>query len=67
MPVTIWESIGKIAQTWEQLLFGLGGKLSPKKTHWWLIWWIWEGSKAKIATKEEMPIDLRITVGWDSS
>eukprot|EP00957_Ditylum_brightwellii_P169352 12889977-Ditylum_brightwellii.AAC.1 len=65
-PVTIQDSIGKIAQTWEQVLFGLGGKLSPKKTYWWLIWRIWNGDKAKIATKKEAPIDSRITFGQDS-
>eukprot|EP00957_Ditylum_brightwellii_P189270 14405923-Ditylum_brightwellii.AAC.2 len=36
-PISIRNSIKKIVQTWEQLLFGSGGKLSQNKMYWWLI------------------------------
>eukprot|EP00957_Ditylum_brightwellii_P037809 2859922-Ditylum_brightwellii.AAC.1 len=61
MPLTIRDSIRKIVQTWEELLFGSGRKLYPKKTFWRLIWWIWEDGKAKMAIKQEVFISLDIT------
>eukprot|EP00957_Ditylum_brightwellii_P085580 6509759-Ditylum_brightwellii.AAC.1 len=31
--------------------------------HWWLLTWIWEGSKARLATRGECPETMKITVG----
>eukprot|EP00957_Ditylum_brightwellii_P090845 6917731-Ditylum_brightwellii.AAC.1 len=66
-PTIIRDNIQHIAQTWEQLLYGSGGKLCPKKTFWWLIWWIWKGGKATIATKSEVNINVSITFGREDS
>eukprot|EP00957_Ditylum_brightwellii_P010091 762550-Ditylum_brightwellii.AAC.1 len=54
MPQTIQEGIRMITQTWEQLLFGSGGKISAKKRYLWFIWWIWDGENARLATKEDV-------------
>eukprot|EP00957_Ditylum_brightwellii_P036071 2732779-Ditylum_brightwellii.AAC.1 len=29
--------------------------------YWWLIWWIWDGKTATIATKQEVPIRLDVS------
>jgi hypothetical protein len=34
--------------------------------YWWFIWWIWDGENTHLATKEEMPLDLAITIGCDT-
>eukprot|EP00957_Ditylum_brightwellii_P068268 5182971-Ditylum_brightwellii.AAC.1 len=61
---SISNNMQKIAQTWKNLIFGSGGKIAAKKTYWWLIWWNWGGEKASRATKEKLPMDLSITIGW---
>eukprot|EP00957_Ditylum_brightwellii_P004877 371533-Ditylum_brightwellii.AAC.1 len=35
-------------------------QLSHDKTYWLLIWWTWDKGVARMATKEEVPIDLSI-------
>eukprot|EP00957_Ditylum_brightwellii_P195753 14914077-Ditylum_brightwellii.AAC.1 len=62
-PAQIQRKIQHITQAWENLLYGTGGELSLKKTHWWLLAWIWEGSKACLATRGELPETMKITVG----
>eukprot|EP00957_Ditylum_brightwellii_P176529 13444133-Ditylum_brightwellii.AAC.1 len=57
-PVSITSKIAKIAQIWEKLLFGSGGKLSIKKFRWYLLWWIWENGEPHLATKEEQPAEV---------
>eukprot|EP00957_Ditylum_brightwellii_P176956 13479486-Ditylum_brightwellii.AAC.1 len=37
--------------------------LSLKKMHWWLLTWIWEGSKARFPTRREHLETMKITVG----
>eukprot|EP00957_Ditylum_brightwellii_P040237 3044608-Ditylum_brightwellii.AAC.1 len=66
-PAQIRQKIQHIAQTWENLLYSTGGELSLKKTHWWLRTWIWEGGKAHLATREECPETMKITVGCSNS
>eukprot|EP00957_Ditylum_brightwellii_P101521 7736600-Ditylum_brightwellii.AAC.1 len=44
------DRMAHIAQIWENLLFGSGGKLSEAKTFWYLIWWIWENDSSKLVT-----------------
>eukprot|EP00957_Ditylum_brightwellii_P134427 10248927-Ditylum_brightwellii.AAC.1 len=51
------------AQIWERLLFGSGGRLCPKKTFWWLIWWIWKDGKAMMATKLDIDMKVKIKFG----
>eukprot|EP00957_Ditylum_brightwellii_P153895 11714092-Ditylum_brightwellii.AAC.1 len=62
-PVRIRDRLCKIAKVWEWLIYGSDGELSRKKTYWWLIWWIWEGGNACIATKKDLPLDLMISIG----
>eukprot|EP00957_Ditylum_brightwellii_P067317 5108814-Ditylum_brightwellii.AAC.1 len=59
----IQNNIENIAQTWENLIFGPGYKLSLKKTYWWMIWWVWNGGKATMATKVKLLVDIVIIVG----
>eukprot|EP00957_Ditylum_brightwellii_P095862 7303885-Ditylum_brightwellii.AAC.1 len=42
-PESIKDNICHFTQTWEQLLFGSESRLCPKKTFWWIIWWVWKG------------------------
>eukprot|EP00957_Ditylum_brightwellii_P190885 14534375-Ditylum_brightwellii.AAC.3 len=65
-PAQIRDWLQKIAMTWERLVYGLGGKLSWKKTYWWLVWWKWEGEKATLATKQDIPTDLAIKIGKET-
>eukprot|EP00957_Ditylum_brightwellii_P157287 11970226-Ditylum_brightwellii.AAC.1 len=62
-PMWMTLTIQHITQTWENLLYGTGGELSLKKTHWWLLTWIWEGGKACLVTRGELPETMKITVG----
>eukprot|EP00957_Ditylum_brightwellii_P106712 8141111-Ditylum_brightwellii.AAC.1 len=57
----------KIAHVWERLIYGSGGELSRDKTYWWLIWWIWDRETAHIATKQELPLDLPLSIGKETS
>eukprot|EP00957_Ditylum_brightwellii_P059837 4542780-Ditylum_brightwellii.AAC.1 len=47
------DRLQSIAQTWENLIFGSGGCLSHDKMYRWMIWWIWDGEHAKMATSAE--------------
>eukprot|EP00957_Ditylum_brightwellii_P158151 12037803-Ditylum_brightwellii.AAC.1 len=62
-PTSMNRKMTKIAQTWEQLLFGYVGKLSIKKLLWYLLWWIWENGKPHLATKEEHLAEVLISEG----
>eukprot|EP00957_Ditylum_brightwellii_P160690 12233657-Ditylum_brightwellii.AAC.1 len=64
---SIRDSLQHIALTWEQLLFGSGGHLFPKKTFWWLIWWSWKDGKAAMTTNEELDMNISIKFGCDQS
>eukprot|EP00957_Ditylum_brightwellii_P040994 3103457-Ditylum_brightwellii.AAC.1 len=66
-PTIICGNIQHIAQMWEQLLYGSGGKLCPKKTFWWLIWWIWKNGKATLETKSEVNINVNIMFGKEDT
>eukprot|EP00957_Ditylum_brightwellii_P151015 11499475-Ditylum_brightwellii.AAC.1 len=44
-----------------------GGKLSLSKTYWWLLYCVWDGSKARLATTQERPEQMQITVGRATS
>jgi hypothetical protein len=66
-PELIRDSIQHTAQTWERLLFGSGGRLCPKKTFWWLIWWIWKDGKATMATKTDIDLNVKIKFGRDTT
>eukprot|EP00957_Ditylum_brightwellii_P184053 14020394-Ditylum_brightwellii.AAC.1 len=66
-PTRIRDRLYSIAQTWENLIFGSGGSLSHNKTYWWMIWWIWDGEHAKMATSTEVPMDLSIKFGNSQS
>eukprot|EP00957_Ditylum_brightwellii_P059125 4486097-Ditylum_brightwellii.AAC.1 len=61
--ISITKKITKIAQTWEQLLFGSEGKLSMKKSRWYMLWWVWENGKLHLASKEEAPAEVLISEG----
>eukprot|EP00957_Ditylum_brightwellii_P141487 10778624-Ditylum_brightwellii.AAC.1 len=61
----IWNRLKKIAQVWENLIHGSGGELSHDKTYWWLIWWVWENGVSRMATKQDVDIDLAIRFGND--
>eukprot|EP00957_Ditylum_brightwellii_P155601 11844456-Ditylum_brightwellii.AAC.1 len=54
-PSQIQNKIQKIAQTWETLLYETEGDLSLSKTYWWLLNWVWEGGKTRLATMQERP------------
>jgi hypothetical protein len=66
-PVSIRDNMQHIAQTWEQLLFGSGGRLCHKKTFWWLVWWIWKDGKATMATKSDIDTKVQIKFGRDAT
>eukprot|EP00957_Ditylum_brightwellii_P069830 5302593-Ditylum_brightwellii.AAC.1 len=66
-PTTICDSIQYIAQMWEQLLYGSGRELCPKKTFWWLIWWIWKDGKEMLATKSEVNINMNTMFGKEDT
>eukprot|EP00957_Ditylum_brightwellii_P024364 1838924-Ditylum_brightwellii.AAC.2 len=66
-PTTIRDNIQHIAQIWEQLLYGSGGKLCQKKPFWWLIWWIWKDWKATLATKSKVNINVHIMFGREDN
>jgi hypothetical protein len=66
-PESIRDKLQHTAQTWEQLLFGSGGRLCHKKTFWWLIWWVWKDGKAKMATKSDVDTAMRIKFGRDTT
>eukprot|EP00957_Ditylum_brightwellii_P086583 6587318-Ditylum_brightwellii.AAC.1 len=34
--------------------------------YWWFIRCIWDGENARLATKEEMPLDLTTTIGCNA-
>eukprot|EP00957_Ditylum_brightwellii_P110984 8464268-Ditylum_brightwellii.AAC.1 len=51
----------------DRLIHGSGGELSHNKTYWWLIWWIWENGEARMATKQDVDIDLEIRFGNNMS
>eukprot|EP00957_Ditylum_brightwellii_P169736 12919893-Ditylum_brightwellii.AAC.1 len=42
------------------VLEGSGGKLSPDKSCWWLVWWSWKDGKAQLATKEALLLEAKI-------
>eukprot|EP00957_Ditylum_brightwellii_P124842 9516315-Ditylum_brightwellii.AAC.1 len=56
-----------VAQTWENLLFGSGGKFSQDKTFWYLLWWIWDQGRPTLARAVRVPADLEITIGRDTT
>eukprot|EP00957_Ditylum_brightwellii_P205648 15344792-Ditylum_brightwellii.AAC.1 len=64
---SIRNSLRHIAITWEQLLFGSGGRLCPKRTFWWLIWWSWIDGKVTMTTKEELDMNIQIKFGYNQS
>eukprot|EP00957_Ditylum_brightwellii_P029448 2225605-Ditylum_brightwellii.AAC.1 len=66
-PESIRDSLQHIAVTWEQLLFGSGGRLCPKKTFWWLIWWNWKDGKVTMSTKEDLEMNISLKFGRDQS
>eukprot|EP00957_Ditylum_brightwellii_P164362 12512863-Ditylum_brightwellii.AAC.1 len=61
-PTSIQDRLKHIAHTWERLIYGSGGKLSRDKMYWWLVWWQWDGKKAIMVTKNDIPITLNITI-----
>eukprot|EP00957_Ditylum_brightwellii_P197888 15075218-Ditylum_brightwellii.AAC.1 len=61
----IRDKLQTIAQTWLDLLFGLGGQLSKEKTSWYLIWWIWVNGVPHMTTEEEAPAELKVKIGRD--
>eukprot|EP00957_Ditylum_brightwellii_P197865 15073317-Ditylum_brightwellii.AAC.1 len=52
---------------WETLLYSTGGELSLNNKYWWLLYWIWEGGKARLATKQECPESMKITICRDTT
>eukprot|EP00957_Ditylum_brightwellii_P140170 10680860-Ditylum_brightwellii.AAC.1 len=38
------------------------GKLSLSKTYWWLLYWVWDRGKVRLATTQERPEQMQITV-----
>eukprot|EP00957_Ditylum_brightwellii_P210293 15364802-Ditylum_brightwellii.AAC.2 len=66
-PQQVQDKIQSIAQTWKTLLYGTGGELSLNKTYLWLLYWLWEGGKACLATKQDCPESMTITIGREIS
>eukprot|EP00957_Ditylum_brightwellii_P204937 15341468-Ditylum_brightwellii.AAC.1 len=58
-PLKIRDKLQIIAQTWSDLLFGLGGQLLKEKTPWYLIWWIWVNGVPHMTTEEEAPVEMK--------
>eukprot|EP00957_Ditylum_brightwellii_P022882 1727119-Ditylum_brightwellii.AAC.1 len=66
-PDSIRDSLRHIAVTWEQLSFGSGGHLCPKKTFWWLIWWNWKDGKETMYMKDNLDMNINLKFGRDQS
>eukprot|EP00957_Ditylum_brightwellii_P073958 5619933-Ditylum_brightwellii.AAC.1 len=44
-----------------------GGRLCPKETFWWLIWWNWKDGMATMSTKEDLDMNISLKFGRDQS
>lgn len=62
------EKLGQAAQWWEQLLYSTGGKLELEKCFYYLFSWIFEeDGRARLATKEELGINITVEQSDDGS
>eukprot|EP00957_Ditylum_brightwellii_P083770 6367362-Ditylum_brightwellii.AAC.1 len=52
-----------VAQTWADLIYGSEGKVSMEKSCWGLVWWLWTGGKARLATVAEIEAEVKLTHG----
>mmetsp|Transcript_21350 Transcript_21350/g.30549 ORF Transcript_21350/g.30549 Transcript_21350/m.30549 type:complete len:1538 (+) Transcript_21350:1841-6454(+) len=59
----VLEDLTKLAQHYERLLWSTGGALNIKKCSWVLISWIWKNGRAKLATIQQAPGEIKLTSG----
>eukprot|EP00957_Ditylum_brightwellii_P131359 10018201-Ditylum_brightwellii.AAC.1 len=55
-----------VAQTWADLMYGSGGKVSMEKSCWGLVWWVWTGGKARLATAADIKAEVKLTHGKEN-
>jgi hypothetical protein len=56
--------LSRLAQHWERLLFTTGGAINFKKSHWYLMTWLWKNGIPKLATIKESPSSLTLTTRY---
>eukprot|EP00957_Ditylum_brightwellii_P030633 2321287-Ditylum_brightwellii.AAC.1 len=59
-PQSIAARMTIIAQTWADLVYGLGGDVLMPTSCWWLVWWSWKGGKASMATVAEVDAQVKL-------
>jgi len=60
-------NLTKLAQHWERLLFSTGGAINMKKSHWYLMTWLWKKGVPTVAPISKRPATLTLTTGYSSS
>ena len=61
------KQLSKLAQHWERLLFSTGGAIIMKKSHWYLISWIWTNGVPHLASIRSTPAGLKLTTGYGTT
>jgi hypothetical protein len=56
-----------ISQRWEKLLFTTGGALNLQKSFWLLLTWQWRNGIAQLSTTADLPVDLKLTLGYSNT
>eukprot|EP00957_Ditylum_brightwellii_P055499 4205587-Ditylum_brightwellii.AAC.1 len=65
-PESIQEKMRGVAQTWADLIYGSRGKVSMEKLCWGLVWWLWTGGKARLATAADIKAEVKLTHGKEN-
>jgi len=63
----VLQGIKHMAQSWERLLFTMGGAINLQKSSWSLLTWKWNKGVAKLSTNLQSPADLTLTAGYDTN
>jgi hypothetical protein len=55
--------LASLGQYWERLLFSTGGAIHFKKSHWYLMSWLWQAGIPRLATMRQSPASLSLSTG----
>jgi hypothetical protein len=56
-----------LAQHWERLLFTTGGAINLQKSFWYLMHWVWNKDKPRLATISQTSSSLHLTSGYSAT